>query len=331
MKTIKYTRNVKSVSVLKKAFGTNTILIWITVATVIFFSCLSDTFREPENLLAILRDSSINASIFLGLTLVIAVGEIDLTFGEIAGFSGMIAAYFATETGLGIGTSILIAIVIASVIGLLNGFLIGWCKFPAMITTIAISSGVRSIAQLLKQGGPIYINNSAGIDFIVYGNFLGIPIIFIIVLVLYLATLFFQNNTTIGQHMYALGDNRKASIMAGINEHKSIFFFFIISAFFSSLGGLLLMVKLCSGSPNMGSSFFMDGLTAVYLGAMIFKKGKPNVMGTLVAVILIATLTNGLTLLGKPGWMGMIIKGILLVIGVILVTKTSRSKIKSII
>ena len=104
MNTLSHNRNNKAVSVLAGIFGTNTILIWVTVATVVFFSCMSETFREPENLLAILRDSSINASIFLGLTLVIAVGEIDLTFGEIAGFSGMIAAYFVTEVGFGIGS-----------------------------------------------------------------------------------------------------------------------------------------------------------------------------------------------------------------------------------
>jgi ribose transport system permease protein len=300
-------------------------LIWVLLAMVVFFSIGSSTFREADNLLEVLRSSAITAILVLGLTWIVATGEIDLSFPEVAAFTSVVTAYFI-KIGVPFGLTIFFAFVAGTAIGLINGFLIGYLRFPALITTIAMAGLAKASAQTLSRGQPIYIPTTRIIHSFVYGTIFGIPVLFITALVVYMICRYIQDQTTTGQHLYALGENRKATQEAGIKESRTLFYFFFLSAGLASIGGILMTATLSSGSPEIGGSFFLDGLTVVFLGALIVKRGKPNVIGTFIGSILLAVLVSGLTLMGAPRLAALIVKGSLLVAGIVIVTLSSPQK-----
>jgi ribose transport system permease protein len=187
----------------------------------------------------------------------------------------------------------------------------------ALIATIGIATIAKSCAYIIGKGSPIYLQRiNPGVEFLVYGKIAQIPVLFIIVLVLYLIASFLQNQTKLGQYLYALGENRQAAMEAGIPEKPIIYSFYILSATLAAAGGVMQLASFTSGQPNFQGSYFVDGLTAVFLGALVIKAGKPNVIGTLIGAILIMVLGNGLTLLGVPFYVGIIIKGLLMLLGV---------------
>jgi ribose transport system permease protein len=307
---------------LKRAFEPQFVLIWILLAIVSFFAISSSAFRSPQNLLEIVRSASINAVLVLGLTWIVAMGEIDVTFPDIAALSSVVCA-LSVSSGLPWGISIFLALLAGSLYGLLSGILINVFKFRALIATIGVTTLVKATAYILGKGGPIYLNRiDFSIQFLVYGKIAGIPVLFLIILILYILASFLQNQTKLGQYLYAIGENRQAALEAGIPEKKITYSFFILSALLASAGGILLLVSFTSGQPNFQGTYFIDGLTAVFLGALVIKAGKPNVIGTFIGAILIMVLGNGMTLLGVPFYIGLITKGILMMAGVLVIAFT---------
>jgi ribose transport system permease protein len=292
------------------------LLIWVLALMVIIFSILSPAFRTRANLVEILRSACINAVLVLGLTWIIAMGEIDVTFPDVAAFGSMVTA-LGVMNGLSWGLAILLGLLTSSIWGVLNGILINVFKVRALIATIGIATIAKSCAYIIGGGNPIYLQTiNPGVQFLVYGKIAQIPVLFMIVLVLYLIANFLQNQTKLGQYLYALGENRQAALEAGIPEKPIIYSFYILSATLAAAGGVLQLTSFSAGQPNFQGSYFVDGLTAVFLGALVIKAGKPNVIGTLIGAILIMVLGNGLTLLGVPFYVGIIIKGLLMLLGV---------------
>ena len=129
-----------------------------------------------------------------------------------------------------------------------------------------------------------------------------------------------QEKTKFGQYVYAIGENPQAVRETGVKSGRIMAMVFIVAALFAAIGGVLMMGIMQSGQPKMGSSFFLDGFTVVFLGAVVFKMGKANVAGTLIGAILLGILTYGLTVVGASYFMSQIIKGTLLILGVSVVT-----------
>lgn len=299
-----------------RIFEPQYLLIWVLVLMVIIFSVLSPAFRTRANLVEILRSACINAVLVLGLTWIVAMGEIDVTFPDVAAFGSMVTA-LGVMNGLSWGLAILIGLLTSVIWGFINGVLINVFKVRALIATIGITTIVKACAYIIGKGGPIYLPAiNPGVQFLVYGKIAEIPVLFLIVLGIYLIASFLQNQTKLGQYLYALGENRQAALEAGIPEKPIIYSFYILSAALAAAGGVLQLASFTAGQPNFQGSYFVDGLTAVFLGALVIKAGKPNVIGTLIGAILIMVLGNGLTLLGVPFYVGIIIKGLLMLLGV---------------
>jgi len=305
-----------------KIFQPQYLLIWVLLLMVLVFSFLSPAFHTSDNLFEIVRSACTNAVMVLGLTWIIAMGEMDVTFPDIAAFGSMVTA-FCVMRGMNWGPAILIAAAASCVFGLINGVLINVFKVRSLIVTIGITTIAKAMANILGKGSAIYLARiDPAINFLVYGKIAGVPLLFIVVLILYIIAAVLQNQTKLGQYLYALGENRQAAMEAGIPEKKIIYAFFILSVLLASLGGVLLSASFSSGQPNFQGSYFVDGLTAVFLGALVIKIGKPNVIGTFIGAIIIMVLTNGMTLLGVPFFVGIIIKGILMLLGVVMIAIT---------
>jgi ribose transport system permease protein len=305
---------------LKKLVKPESSLLWIIAIVCIIFSIMSPVFSKPSNLLEILRQCSTSAILILGVTWVISTGEMDASFPDIAALSSMITALLI-RNGYGFEIAALLAIALCTLFGVLTSILVVKFKFQSLIATIAVSGMAKAIAAIIGKGMPLNVSNIRGsiVYNLVWGKVAGIPMLFLLAVILYVICVYIQEKTVFGQHIYAIGENRQAAKEAGISEKKILSSLFIFSALFAAIGGVIMMGVLQSGQPKLGSSFFLDGFTAVFLGAVVIKLGKPNVIGTLIGSILLAILVNGLTLLGSSSFMSQIIKGALLLLGVAIV------------
>jgi ribose transport system permease protein len=312
-------------SLFSQIFQAKYSLVWVLLIMFIYFSVTSSTFTKGSNLLEILRQSGISAILFLGLTWIIAAGEIDLAFFDVTALVSVLVAYFL-KNHYSLTSSIILAFAGGMAFGVASGYFIGYLKFPALITTIALGAMAKSLANTVAEGCPIYISRGEILRKTVFGDIFGIPTLFIAALALYGIGRYIQERTVTGQHIFALGENRMACKTAGIKEEKVIFYLFLLSEGLASIAGILLSGWMSSGNPEFGASYFLDALTAVFLGSLIIKAGIPNVIGTLIGILILGILVNGVTLLGAPLYVWLIVKGALLVAGIIIVTVSRYKK-----
>lgn len=306
---------------IKKLFRVEFSLFWLIAAALVFFAVAQPAFFSYYNLMNVLKNASYMGLMVLGVTWVIAANEMDCSFPDVAACASMVFAYFAVN-GYNLWLAIALALASGIVCGLITSILVVRFKYHSLITTIAVSTIAKSVAAAINGGMPLSapVIKSAPLYRFINRDVAGIPVIFIIVLVIYGVLLLIQEKTKYGQYVYAMGENRQAVREAGVKEGKILGGIFITSAFFAALAGVLMVfVVYGSGQPKMGSSFFLDGFTVVFLGAMVLKLGKSNVVGTFLGGIMLAMIVNGLTLMGANFAASQIIKGLLLVIGIVMV------------
>lgn len=299
----------------------------LVIAVFIVFAMLRPTFIAPGNIHGMLMSASIAALMFLGLTWIVAAGEIDVSFMSVAALANMLVAYLV-RGGAGWELAALGGLGAGVVFGLLNAALVAGLRLPALVITIATGALAASIAAALGLGTSISLSSTGFV-----GQFLSlrvgiVPAIALLVGVLYVVCWYLQERLTFGHYIYAMEQNREAVEEAGVPVNKMLFMLYVLSGLVSALAGILLAANLSSGQPYLGMSYFLDGLTAVLLGGMALKVGKPNMVGTLAAVIFLVGLLNGAALLGWTDSERQIVRGSLLLIGVGLVV-FARSRARS--
>lgn len=298
-------------------------LFFLLVALVLVFSWLRPSFASAANANDILRSASISAIMFLGLTWIIAAGEIDVSFMSVAALGTMIVAGLI-QSGAGWPLASAVAVFFGLVIGALNGLLVAVMRLPALVITIATGGLAGSIAAAIGKGTSIPFNSVGFVGRILDADIGVVPVLTILVVVLYGVALLLQDRTTFGHYIYAMEQNRNAVVEAGVPASRLLFLLYALSGVLSAVAGVFLAADLSSGQPYIGSSYFIDGLTAVLLGGMALKMGKPNVIGTLVGVLLLASLLSGAALLGWTDSQRQIVRAALLITGVALVVWTRR-------
>jgi ribose transport system permease protein len=295
-------------------------LVFIFILVVLAFAVLRPDFIRAENINEILISASISGIMFLGVTWVVAAGEIDISFMEVAALSDMIVAGLV-NAGWGWLAAACAGLAAGVAVGLLNGFLVGYMRLPALITTLATGSFARSMAAVIGLGSSVEVSDTGFVGRFLNLHFGFLPAVALLALLFYAAAWFVQEKLVFGHYLYAMEQNRNAVVEAGIPARRLTVLVYLISAICAAIAGILLTASLASGQPRIGVSFFIDGLTAVLLGGMVIKLGQPNVLGTLLAVLLLAVLVSGTALIGWSDWERDILKGALLLIGVIIVVK----------
>ena len=319
-------------SILKKIFKAEYSLFFLILAAMIVLGCITPAFFSFFNLMNVLKNASYMALMVVGLSWVIGAGEIDNSFPDVAACASMVFAYVAVNTGM-VWLAFIAAILSGLVCGALTSLFVVRFKYHSLITTIAVSTIAKSVAAALNGGMPLStpVIKSSWFYRFINADLLGIPVIFLIVLVVYAVLFVIQEKTRFGHYIYALGGNRQAVSESGVKSWKVLTIVFLTSALFASLAGIIMVFGVYgSGQPKMGSSFFLDGFTTVFLGAMAIKLGKTNVIGTFLGAIMLAMIVNGLTLMGSSFATSQIVKGVLLVVGIVMVAfaqKQRRGKI----
>ena len=289
--------------------------LFIIAGFFIFFALYNSSFLNPTNLVHILEGSAILLILALGMTLVVAQGGIDLSVGIALDFGSAFAIVALKDYGVDWYVAVLIGIGGGMIIGLLNAFLVvtlSVSPFLATLGTFFIGSSVERI--FTDGGGPISFRRlPAEYHSLAVGDVFGIPtevLIATIVLVIYYV---FMERSIYGKRIHAIGLQRSAARVAGINVKKYLFFGFVIASATCAIGGIIASANLRMFTPLAGYSYLLNAIAAVFIGAAIHPHGRPNVLGTLAGVLFLGMVANGLNLMGLNFNLKDAISGIILV------------------
>lgn len=287
------------------------------VLLVVGISIISPQFRTLDNFLSLLRQSSINGLIAFGMTFVILTGGIDLSVGSVLALTTVLCAGMITS-GMPVGLAMLLSLVIGAGLGFVSGFLVTKGRLQPFIATLITMTVYRGLTMIYTNGKPISnLGDSKLLNLIGKGSYLGIPIPVIILFVVFLFFYFILKKTTFGRRIYATGSNSKAAKLAGVNIHRTKIIAYVISGIMAALSGMILLSRLNSAQPTLGSGYELDAIAAVALGGTSMNGGRGKIYGTLIGVLIIAVLNNGLNILGISSYYQAVVKGLVILIAVL--------------
>ncbi|MFA1714442.1 ABC transporter permease [Peribacillus frigoritolerans] len=284
----------------------------------IVITVLNPSFMEPNNILNLLRQTSINALIAFGMTFIILTGGIDLSVGSILALSSALMAGMMVS-GLDPILAILVGILLGAIMGVINGILVSKGKMAPFIVTLATMTIFRGLTLVYTDGKPITgIGDSVMFQMLGRGYFLGVPVPAVVMIIAFLILWFLLHKTSFGRKTYAIGGNERASRISGIKVDRVKVAIYGLAGTMAAIAGAILTSRLNSAQPTAGQSYEMDAIAAVVLGGTSLSGGKGRLFGTLVGVLIIGTLNNGMNLLGVSSFYQQVVKGAVILIAVLL-------------
>lgn len=284
---------------------------------VIVIGAISPDFRTVNNFLSLLRQSAINGLIAFGMTCVILTGGIDLSVGSVLALTSIVCAH-TIKIGLPAPLSMLIALIFGIILGTISGLMVTKSRLQPFIATLITMTGYRGLTMILSGGKPISrLGNNLLLNQIGKGSFLGIPIPVWILIIFFAIFLFVLKKTVLGRQIYATGSNAKAAELAGININNIKLIVYAVSGFMASLSGLILVSRLGSAQPTLGSGYELDAIAAVALGGTSMTGGRGKITGTLIGILIIAVLNNGLNIIGVSSYYQDVVKALVIFLAVI--------------
>ena len=284
----------------------------------IFFATQSDRFLTGHNLSLIVQQTMVVGTLAIGQTLIILTAGIDLSAGMIMTLGAVLMTSWATKYGVPPIAAILLAIMVTTLFGVLNGSLVTLVKLPPFIVTLGMYNIVFALiriyttmtipklpATLTALGETFQAGPKTAIT---YGS--------VLMLLLYLITWFVLRETSWGRHVYAVGDNPEATRLAGISTTRLLISVYAVAGLIYGIAGLLLVARTGVGDPQAGQTANLDSITAVVLGGTSLFGGRGTVLGTLVGALIVGVFRNGLQLMGVPSIYQVLVTGILVILAV---------------
>lgn len=293
------------------------------VLVVILFAALRpDAFLSPFNLRNILEQVAILAVITAAMTIVMVAGDFDLSVGALASLAGVAVASLLLA-GWGTVPAALAGLLLGVAAGALNGLLVAYAGLSAFVTTLATMTAFRGLALWYTDGATLF-GLPDGFLVLGQGRLGPIPVPVVIMAGAMAAAWLVLTQTTTGRRWYAVGGNPEAAFLAGVNVRRLRFAAFVLSGFGAALAGIVLTSRLASAHPLAGEPFMLNAIAAVFLGMTMFKDGLPNVPGSLVGVLILGVLSNGLNILQVNTYIQDVLTGAIIVAAV-LVSRLPRS------
>ncbi|HLJ55759.1 MAG TPA: ABC transporter permease [Chthonomonadaceae bacterium] len=282
----------------------------VLVALCIGLSLRAPHFLTTDNLLNVLRSISMQALIAFGMTLVIIVGEIDLSVGAAVAFAGCLAAYLVLR-GLPIPVAIALTVLAGTALGSFTGFMRTRFAVPTFITTLALFTGLKGGALMLTGGFPL-TPFPAWYEFLGSGYVLGIPFPTLVLVVGFAGIFVLTRYTTFGRAIYAVGGNREAARLSGIDVSAVRIWTLALTGALAALSGVMLSARIMSGTPTVAQGWELDIIASVIIGGTSLSGGSGTVWGTLVGIVFIGVIINGMTLLDIPIFTQYVVRGLLI-------------------
>ncbi len=301
-----------------KYFKDNIGIIIALLAMFIFltlFPTTRSTFLTPKNMFNILRQNASNLFLATGMTMVIILGGIDLSVGSVIALSGVVAAGCVVNFGLPEAVGFAAAILVGALVGLFNGFIICKTDIPPFIVTLASMNITKGIALVLTGGAPIRCMTDA-FKFPGAGYVGPVPTPVILMVVIFIIAAMLINKTQFGRHIYAVGGNVQAAKFSGISVEKVKFIVYAYTGVMAGIAGVVIASRLYSGQPTAGDGAEMDAIASVVVGGTSMSGGSGRIGGTLIGVLIIGVLNNGLNLMGVDSNFQYIVKGLVILLAV---------------
>jgi len=267
----------------------------------------------------VLRQVSVNGILAIGVTFVIIAGGIDLSLGSVVALTGVAAASFAHPGAYPLIVPLLMGLLTGVLAGVINGLTITLGKVAPFIVTLGMMTMTRGLALVWSDGRPV-TNLSPAFNFIGGGDLLYIPVPILLFVLVIIVAYILLNYTTAGRYIYAVGGNEQAARASGIRVNAVKMFAYIICSGLAALAGIVLAARITTGQPNAGVAYELDAIAAVVIGGTSLLGGRGTVTGTVIGVLIIGVINNGLDLLNVSSYYQQIIKGVI-IIGAVLIDR----------
>ena len=286
-------------------------IIYVLIVFWIVLIIANENFRQIDNLLNILRESTFVGVAAIGMTFCIISGHFDLSVGSMLPLLMIIMITIVGSVGL--VPAILIVLIMGAILGSFSGMLVALMRLPAFIATLALYNIYSAVALITTNGTSVNFSEEW---FTVIGNgdWLGIPIPFIVMILLAILGTLILRRTTLGRHVMAIGNSEKASLNSGINIKKTTILVFVLVGIFTAVSAVLVSSRLWSARYDTKSGFEFEVITAVVLGGTSLNGGRGSVANTIGAAILLSTISTGLNLFNVESYVQNVIRGFILLV-----------------
>ncbi|MGV2125734.1 ABC transporter permease [Agrobacterium vitis] len=280
------------------------------------FAALVPGFLSERNLTNILQQSSINACLALGMTLVIISGGIDLSVGPTAAIAAVMTATLLLG-GTPIPLAILAGLGIGAVCGFINGVLVAYIGLQPFIVTLGTLSTYRAIALIFTGGNPV-LGIPPGFRALFNGTLIGLPIPVLIVAGVSVAAWVLLKKTPIGEYLMAVGGNEEAAYVAGVPIARTKITAYVISGGLAALASLILIGRLGAAEPILGNLWELDAIAAAAIGGASLMGGKGSIVGTILGAIILGAMRNGLTLMNVQAFYQLLATGLIILVAMMI-------------
>ena len=286
----------------------------LLVVVFAFFAIMAPNFLATKNVINILRQVSMFGIVVVGVSMVMIGGGMDLSVGMQMAVDGMLVGYMMTKLSLPIPAAVIVTIVVGCLLGAINGIVAVKLHIAPIIVTLGTMLVLQGVAYLITGGYPI-TGMPEAFKFIGQG-YIGIIPVPVIIFVLFIFGAILMNKTYIGRYIYALGGNKEAARLAGIDVDKLTVMVYTFCGFCAAIAALIMVGRTNASQPGAGSSYSFDCMTAACLGGVSIAGGEGKISGTVIGVIILGILDNGLVLMSvNTNWQS-VIKGLILLAAV---------------
>jgi ribose/xylose/arabinose/galactoside ABC-type transport system permease subunit len=293
----------------------NYIIVLAILLECLVFAVLAPSFLSLDNLVNVALSIAVIGILAVGMTFVILTGGIDLSIGSVIALAGVCAALATLQTD-SVLSGFAVALLVGLSFGVFNGFFTAYLKVPPFVVTLAVLTIARGLAFILAEGRSI---GNLPENFAWFGktSVLGVPLSVLLMLAAFAAGWFLLEHTRFGRYVYAVGGNREASFLAGINVRAITFWVYALNGLLVGIAAVTLASRLGAGVPNSGLQYELDVIAAVVVGGTSLTGGRGSAVATLFGTIFIAVLNNGLNLAGIDPYLQKIALGAVILVAVL--------------
>jgi len=279
------------------------------------FASQSENFLTFNNLENVSKQLAVVGIVSIGMTIVLISGGVDLSVGSVAALSGVVTSLIWIEASIPLPLATLLGLLSGTLVGFLNGFMVTFMKINPLITTLGTFSIVRGLAFVLSEGQTNQLNDEV-FQFLGRGEVLGVSFSLVLMIALYVLFFIIMRHTQFGRNLYAIGGSPDAARLAGITVTHHLLIAYTLCGTLAALSGLVIASQLASSAPRAAVGLEFTVITAVILGGTSLAGGKGTLIGTLVGVIILRTLSNGMTITNVESWWQDVASGTALILAV---------------
>ena len=299
-------------------------IVFAFILLCVVLSFANENFMSVGNWTNVLRQTSINGVLAIGMTFVILTKGIDLSVGSLLAVAGMVTGSLVTgDNPSSPWLAVAAGLLTGTVLGCVNGAIVARLSVAPFVVTLGMLSVARGLTFIYNDGMPI-ANLSPQFRFLGQGMVGGLPVPVLVLALTFAVFWFLLNYTTFGRYVYAVGGNEKSAKTSGIRTRLVVFSVYAISGFLSALAGLILTARTTSALPQAGVAYELDAIAAVVIGGTSLNGGVGTLTGTLIGALIIGVINNGLDLLGVSSYYQQVIKGAIIVAAVLLDVSRKR-------